>query len=305
MPLCDLTAAAAVVELEGDPWSHLHRTGKSAVDTLIEARGLAAVLGELGVASLTALATTGRTVASRIVGIRLLWENGEDFTAALADYSFAVARAAYDLLATYEPGEANAREHELRALVEQRLPGHLWALAVLARRGHDIEPQWEALGRPRVELPDVPKDVREAILREYAPGQRDTDPRWLVEAACLRTNPPDEAGLLRRAAEALDIAGLRPDRPVPAGELHDQGDGTYYAIDTLAGTVLISTLGPFCRESRGEDGAGARALDALRAKGFRYVDDKLGNTTFDGLPVYHFGDRQPLSVAQLLFYWQD
>ncbi|GAB3407934.1 hypothetical protein [Flindersiella endophytica] len=304
--LGDLTVAAAVVELEGDAWPHIRRTGTSAVDTLIEVCGMEAVLSELGVASTRALVTHGRTAAARVTGIRLCWENREDFTAALADDSFAVARAAYDLLATYEPDEENSREHELHAMVEQRLPGHQWALAILARRGHDIEPQWEALGRPRVELPGVPADVREAILREYAPGQRDTDPRWLLEAACLPPRPePGEAELLRQAKDALDQAGLAPETPVSAGDLHQQGDGTYYMIGTLAGTVVVSTLGRFFRESLAEDGADARALDALRANGFRYIDADLADVRFEGLPVYHFGARQPLSVSDLLFYWQD
>jgi hypothetical protein len=304
--LGDLTVTAGVVALEADAWPHIRRTGRSAVDALVETRGLDAVLTELGAESAEALATEGATVAGRMLGLRLLWEMRADFTPVLADDSFPVARAAYDLLITYEPDEENSGEAQLHAMVEHRLPGHLWALAVLGRRGHDIEPAWEALGRPRVELPAVPDDVREAILREYAPGQRDTDPRWLLEAAALpEAGQPDEAGLLRQATEALDEGGLRPETPVSAGDLHEQGDGTYYTIDTLAGTVVVSTLGPFFRESFTEDGPDARALDALRARGFRHIDAELGGVTFDGLPVYYFGARQPLSVDQLLFYWQD
>jgi hypothetical protein len=304
--LGDLTVAAGVVALEANAWPHIRRTGRSAVDTLVEARGLDAVLNELGAGSAEALATRGATTAGRMFGLRLLWENGDDFTAVLADPSVPVARAAYDLLITYEPDDDNSGETQLHAMVEHRLPGHLWALAILGRRGHDIEPAWEALGRPRVELPAVPSDVREAILREYAPGQRDTDPRWLLEAAALpEAEPPDEAGLLRQATAALDEAGLRPETPVSAGDLHEQGDGTYCTIDTLAGTVVVSTLGPYFRESLAEDGPNARALEALRARGFRYVDAELGGIKFAGMPVYYFGARQPLSVDQLLFYWQD
>jgi hypothetical protein len=73
----------------------------------------------------------------------------------------------------------------------------------------------------------VPADVRQAIVRTYTSGERQTDPRWLLEAACL--GPAAGAGadeLLRRAARALSGAGLRPRAPVSAGRLNQQGEGT-------------------------------------------------------------------------------
>jgi hypothetical protein len=191
-------------------------------------------------------------------------------------------------------------------MVQERRPGHLWALAVLHRRGHAIQAMWEALGSPRIELPGVPPDVREAIVRQYTPGQRDTDPRWLVEAACLEPVPdPWESDVveerLDRAAEALAAADLDPQEPVAAGEHHGTGSGTYDLIKTRTGPIMVSTLGPFFSGT----GADERAIAALRAAGFRHIDRALGDIRFEGLHVYFFGDRQPLTVQDLLFYWQD
>eukprot|EP01122_Echinamoeba_exundans_P016599 TRINITY_DN8463_c0_g1_i1.p1 TRINITY_DN8463_c0_g1~~TRINITY_DN8463_c0_g1_i1.p1 ORF type:complete len:625 (-),score=94.94 TRINITY_DN8463_c0_g1_i1:44-1918(-) len=39
--------------------------------------------------------------------------------------------------------------------------------------------------------------------------------------------------------------------------------------------------------------------------GYEIVPDALLDTRFDGLNVYFFGDRSPLQIRDLLFYWQD
>ena len=82
------------------------------------------------------------------------------------------------------------------------------------------------------------------------------------------------------------------------------GAGTYHHIDTSAGTLTLSTLGPFFHTD-GTDGADPPTIPALQAAGFRHIDPKLAGTTVDGLHVYFFGNRDPLTVGQLLFYWQD
>jgi hypothetical protein len=207
--LGDMSAVRPLAELAADPWRQHGGVGKQSIDTLIEIRGLAAVLAELGADSATSLATSGASVAARLLGLRLQWREGVDVSPSLADASVVVARTAYDLLAG-----ARGDDDALIEMVDQRRPGHLWALAVLHRRGHPIRDVWEALGSPSVDLLDVPLDVRRAIVREYVPGQRETDPRWLVEAACLEPSPdPDERGLLRDAAGALAGAGLEPQAP--------------------------------------------------------------------------------------------
>jgi hypothetical protein len=306
--LGDLTAARPLAALAADPWTHRRAAGEEAIDALIEVRGLPAVLTAFGVRTTEQLATSRScSEAERLLGLRLRWHADAPITSSLADDSVVIARAAYDLLA--ETGE---EEDTLIAMLEERRPGQLWALAVLARRG-PIRDRWETLGAPRVEVPGLPSDVRRAIVREYTPGQRETDPRWLLEAACAEPDlgasadgvarPPGNAGTdrLQRAAEALAAAGLHPHEPVPAGDHHGQGDGTYHVIGTDAGDVRVSTLGPFFDSTDGD----ARVTGALREADFRYIDATLDAIRVPGLYVYYFGDRTPLTVGTLLFYWQD
>jgi hypothetical protein len=297
--LGDLSAADALVELAADPWWFREPVGREGLDLLIDRNGSTAVIAELGASSAEELLTGGSTGARRLVAQRLV----DDVTPALGDSSTMVARKAYEYLAKTDNHDA-----ELRLLVEERGPGqaHLWALAVLHARGTDIRPVWAALGRPRIDLPGVPDDVRAAAVRTYVPGQRDTDPRWLLERACLEPAAgSDESQLLRRAVAALADAGLRPEEPISAGDEHRQGKGTYYRIVTAVGKVTVSTLGPFIRRRRAAPDSNGRACDVLVSVGFREIDAALAATRFEGLSVYYFGDRQPLTVGTLLFYWQD
>lgn len=294
--LGDLDAAGQLVALATSPWQHEQEIGAQGLETLVTAHGQDALLAALGADSVPALAFAGTSEASRHFGVRLLHAEGGDVTPALADPSVAVARTACELLAGL-PGD----DQVLLELVENYRPGHLWALAVLHSRGYPIHDAWESLGPPLIELPGVPADVRHAILRTYTPGERQTDPRWLLEAACL--GPATGAGedeLLRQAARALTSAGLQPQAPVSAGRLYGSGEGTYHEIDTRAGEVLVSTLGPFFAYE-----GDPRVLAVMAEAGFRRISGDLADTHVDGLHVYFFGTREPLTVRDLLFYWQD
>ncbi|MFB4313851.1 hypothetical protein [Actinomadura sp. 21ATH] len=297
----DATALGLLAVLASSPWRHLRLSGEEAIDELIERRGLPALLATLGTDSPEGLARAGARPAERLLGLRLVWRAGGDIAPFLGDGSVPVSRAAYDLLIAGYGDDA-----PLLALVEAGLPGRLWALPILHERGHDVRPMWERLGSPRVEVPGVPPDVREAIVRRYTPGQAGTDPLWLIEAALLDPPPPPEEAReirderLRAARAALAGAGLGPREPVPAGEHMRSGHGTYHVISTDAGTVRVSTLGPYFACAKD-----ARVARALRDAGFRHIDDALGGITFTGLAVYFFGSRAPLTVHDLLFHWQD
>ncbi|MFG2626851.1 hypothetical protein [Streptomyces sp. NPDC048473] len=65
--------------------------------------------------------------------------------------------------------------------------------------------------------------------------------------------------------------------------------------------LFISTLGRF---ATGDD-AGLVARQALEAAGFRWIDETTGAIRVTDLCVYYFGEREPLGVGALLFYWQD
>lgn len=312
--LGDLSAAPALSRLAADAWPHHRAIGERGIDALIEAHGVVRVLDALGAQSLTALVRIGARAEDRLLGVRMLHRSGGDVSAALADVDVVVANQAYELLAgSRRPDDAVL--HALVAAGHDAITGGtgtstpsgaagacLWALAVLHRRGVDIAPTWRALGAPRVPLDGVPDDVRLAIVRQYAPGQRQTDPRWILEAACMALPPePDADVQVQRAIDALTVHGLHPEEPVEAGEIYQQGSGTYHQIAVDGGNVQISTLGPFASIDTGAPGAEA----ALASAGFRSVEAALGRITFAGLHVYHFGARDPLRVGELLFYWQD
>lgn len=309
----DLRAVPALSRIAADAWLSRREIGEFGLDALMDARGEAAVITELGAESVTTLALAGRHTGDRLLGVRLLHRSGRDVSGALADVDVVVAHAAYELLS----GSRITDNAVLHALVEagrdavaectSMAPSGaagacLWALAVLHRRGVDVAPSWRALGSPRIALDGVPNDVRLAILREYVPGQRRTDPRWILEAACVPLPPPPDAAVqLRAALDALTECGVHPAEPVAAGDVYEQGAGSYYRIAVDGGYVEISTLGLFA--SVETNAAGAQA--ALVGAGFRCVDAALCQISFAGLHVYYFGARDPLAIGRLLFYWQD
>lgn len=288
--LGDVTVARPLALQAADDWTFRSRPAAAALDGLVARCGATAVLAEFGAEDAASLARDGATVADRLAGLRLL-DGHDDLVAVLADPHPHVTRAAYDrLVAAPLRGTAGLAE-----VASGAGPGALWALAVLL--AHGVEHPAAATA-PRVPLPDVPADVRAAIVARWAPGLRGTDPRWLVEKALagpVAPVPPPSA-----AVAALAAAGLAPGEPVTAHEHNDTGNGTYHRIDSAGGTVFVSTLGRFVR-ARGDGPAAA----VLATAGYRVLTDSLSSTVVDGLVVYFFGAREPLPVVDLLFYWQD
>jgi hypothetical protein len=296
----DLDVVEPLVARAASPWRFEYDVAMDALYALEAVHGQAALVAALGADSLPALAFDAVDEAHRLIGVRLLDDDAGDVTPALADPSVVVAREAYERRAD----DYISDDGPLLDLVERRAPGHLWALAVLHRHGHPIRDAWESLGPPVVELPGVPTDVRQAILCRYAPGQRQTDPRWLLEAACLPpASGPSGPELVDRAVTALAAAGLEPGAPRDAAVYGGNiGVATYYSIPTRDGPVWVCTLGPYfdCRT-----GVGADVLRAMGGAGFRVIDGELADTVVTGLHVYWFGDRREMTVGELLFYWQD
>lgn len=288
--LGDTTAARPLAALAADDWTFRAQPAAEALDELVARCGAAAVLAELGAEDAPSLLRNGAAAADRLVGLRWSTEHG-DLVAALADPHPHVARAAHDRLVAAPLRETAG----LTALASGSDPAGLWALAVLLAHGVDHP---AAATAPRVPLPDVPADVRAAVVAHWAPGLRGTDPRWLVEKALAEPAapvPPPSA-----AVDVLAAAGLEPGEPVSAGESYGQGHGTYHQIDVTGGRVLVSTLGRFVDVPE----AGP-AGPVLAAAGYRVIDGALSRIVVDGLVVYWFGDRKPLRVGDLLFFWQD
>lgn len=284
----DLTAAPELATLAAGPWQHGQEAGETALDALVERYGAEAVLARLA----------EDRPEDRLFRLRTRFRAGQDVTYALADPDRMVAHRAHtlahdaDRLRSYL-AEAPTTEAKLWAVL---------ALHELTEDPGETRTLYEALGRPRVEVPGLDEELRTAILHEYVPwSRRLTDPRWRVEVLCAeRPAPHDVDGWLRRAAEALASAGLAPDPPVHCGAHNQQGDGTYHVIEFGDGEVWISTLGRFAIAHE----AGTAARPVLAA-GFRWIDEETEAIQVTDLYVYYFGRRAPLSVGTLLFYWQD
>jgi len=287
--LGDRTAAAELATLAADPWPQRRKEGEAGLDALVARHGRPAVLADLG----------DLRPEDRVFRIRMRHRDGEEVTDMLADPDRAVAHLAQSLLTDAD---------RLRGYLDEAptVEAKLWAAYALHRLTGDAAETgalYDTLGRPLVEVTGLDEELRSAIVHEYGRScQRQSDPRWRIEALC--TEPPvrpDPDEQLRRAAGALTAAGRLPQPPVSCGEYHRQGGGTYHVIKFDGGALLVSTLGRF---ATGRDvDAGVR--QALESAGFRWIDEAVGAITVDGLCVYYFGRREPLDIRDLLFYWQD
>ncbi|MEV6768151.1 hypothetical protein AB0N05_05900 [Nocardia sp. NPDC051030] len=159
----DLHAVDHLIELAAAKWGPSREDARRAIDLIIETHGMRAVFG---VDSARELMLSGATMDRRLFGVRLQSLSGGDLSAALADSEVEVARAAYERLAD-DPASTVA----LLRMVDERAPGHLWALATLATQGHPISEHLTEFGTPLLELPGLPPDARTAILRMWPPGQ--------------------------------------------------------------------------------------------------------------------------------------
>jgi hypothetical protein len=291
--LGDLTAVSGLTTLAASPWQHERAAGEAGLHGLVARHGIEAVLNGVG----------DVRPEDRAFRVRMRAAADEDVTYALADPDRAVAHLAQSLADDAD---------RLRACIDEAptTEAGLWAAYALHRLTEDAGETrriYDRLGRPRVEVPGLGEELRAAIVHEYASRcQRQSDPRWRVEALCTEPPPvPDVDDQLRRAGSALTAAGLSPESPVSCGDHYQQGGGTYHYVNYGEDddAVLISTLGPFATGHRG--GSSREAREALEAAGFRWIDEATSDITVTDLCVYYFGDRKPLNVGTLLFYWQD
>ncbi|MFD3538444.1 hypothetical protein ACFWUQ_02955 [Streptomyces sp. NPDC058662] len=291
--LGDLTAAPELATLAFSHWPTRRAVGEAGLDTLADRHGVRAVLSGLDAAR----------PEDRAVAVRVRHRAGEDVTDALADPDTQVAHLTQSLLTCPVRVAAYLAE-------APTVDAKLWAAYALHRLTGDVAQTrtvYEELGCPRVEVEGLDEELRRAIVHEYGRDcEKQSDPRWRIEALCTEPpEPPDEERQLALAGAALTSAGLAPRPAVSCGDAHHQGGGTYHVIGYggLAGgrEVLISTLGRFA----GGHGDHPEARAALEAAGFRWIDGATGSIRVTGLGVYYFGAREPLDIATLLFYWQD
>ncbi|MEZ4294315.1 MAG: hypothetical protein R3B70_05015 [Polyangiaceae bacterium] len=316
--LGDIEAAVAALRLRYDAWTHRRHTGEAAVQALQERVGTLGLARAFGAADASAeeLGGLSRRHPEAVVrrwAIDVAPADAPWLTETLGDEEWVVAEGAEAAILRGGPAVGES----LRALArEAGAAPEVRARAILAllRRGQEEEARslWSAFEDGRIELIGVPDAIRRAVLHHYLPGQRGTDPRWVLEGELdlgidLHTERyagPDEAPeqILAAARQALEQAGFTSGKATPIGFIRQQGDGTYCHLETSAGVLEISELGRFVAT---EEDLPARARESLKQAGFLFVEGALAADFFDGLNVYFFGRREPLSIYNLLFYWQD
>lgn len=113
-------------------------------------------------------------------------------------------------------GRAGAACWALVTVARRSLPSGTVTEPVTVARVPEVHARLEPLAELGVPLPGIPRDVREAILRAQLPGERTTDPRFLLEGLRLgRCEHDAEPQHPARAHAALTAAGLRVGEPRP------------------------------------------------------------------------------------------
>ncbi|GGJ87307.1 HEAT repeat domain-containing protein [Deinococcus aquiradiocola] len=341
--LGDLTATRDLISLTSDPWQHHFMAGRRGLAALeAQVGGLAPMVRALQAAPqaraprslwgrvphpgtsplvdrLHALATADPMDAVRNWATMRLAELEPSHTAevlleALRDPDWWVLKNASDALSTLKPAPVEAL-HARVGNPELALDERRWAARTLLLLGES--PDLHVIPDMQVTLPAVvPLEVRSAIVRSYAPGaEAGSDVRWLIEGLTLPHRDHEAMKALRaeheQVVQALRTHGIEVGEAIDAGEWHSQGGGTYVVLPSEGGDLSLSTLGRFGAEHTwGGDGVHPatminRIRAALASVGWEWVDDDILSVTVPGLNVYYFGAREPLSVGELLFYWQD
>ena len=192
---------------------------------------------------------------------------------------------------------------------------------------------------------EAPDEVRAAVLRWAGDTretiEQGTDVRYCLEFLYQREQPGwidyDEERATadrERLVEAIKAKGFSVPQVRECGEVHEQGSGTYWVVtldDTTDSPLLyVSTLGPFLSAVRtrttrqgtgqsvswelgipmeqwqpGEQQMMQQCRELAEQQGFHWLEGALLGNVPPQLNVYFFGAREPLSISDLLYYWQD
>lgn len=312
--------APAAAALRCDPWRHRSALGEAGLRGLIARVGLDGVARALGGvdatdSGLSALALTHPDAPTRRWAVDVARAESPWLVDALRDAAFIVAEGALRRLATRDGTAAiDARLDALSLDETVAIVVRARAMLALWRRGHEelAAHNWNATPDAGVLLPEVPDDVRRAVLAAYLPGEAGTDPQWILEGLIelgldldvARETGLDEApdAIVDAARAALVDAGFIVGEAVPIGQVRQQGGGTYREVRVDGAVLQVCELGRFVAS---EEGLSSGVRTALEAQRFRVIEGALAQTVFEGLRVYYFGHRDPRTVAELLFYWQD
>lgn len=329
--LGDIKVAPELLALTENPWSHRHKNAQKALETLIDFHPSLESFGrDLLQAPELSDDEVWRGLKQQADGPTNRWALANapvsdaqisDCLAALTHDEWRTRKIASDWLIACNSGSAVLRDiflSETRGTDERS-----WAAYTLLKSG-ELQPEDRRLIKQdpatfQVDLGfELPVDVRDSIVEEYAEhSEVGTDVRYHLEFF-LNERPSydtDEADRNRLVA-ALKAEGLQVERCVGVGAFHQQGGGTYWLVQFEDNDdfchLNVSTLGKFVSffSQNEEDGAPTSPLHKkcraiAESQGFFWVDPKLREKIVSGLNVYFFGSREPLSIFDLLFYWQD
>ena len=196
----------------------------------------------------------------------------------------------------------------------------LWAMASLALGSKkpsmsfiadldDIKVPW---------LFKCPEIVRSTIINEYGLDYESfTDVRYLIEAANTKHEEFDNDRFREKLIDRLDKEGFTIHQTQDCGRYHGSGGGTYDVVETDKGQFFACTIGPFLAASNiiehttgnvsvhQDPKAVIQLRNIITSLGGLWLEDDLLGHEVPKLNVYFFGDREPLTVGDLIFYWQD
>ena len=195
----------------------------------------------------------------------------------------------------------------------------LWAIASLAI-GYNKKSTSYIQDLDRVTVPwqfKCPEVVRNAIIDEYGLAYEPfTDVRYIIESAVAKRKAFDSENFKEQLIEKLTKEGFSINNVLDCGKWHGSGGGTFYVIDTDNGKFFASTIGPFLTAPNLEHSTDDtsvkqdcsvmdRLQNIITSLGGLWLEDELLDHEVPNLNVYFFGDRGPLTVRDLVFYWQD
>lgn len=220
-----------------------------------------------------------------------------------------------------------------------------WAANTLIRRGNDAFDLFDVSSQETRELWRVPwpfpidERIRTAIVSHYAiDSEEGTDIRYLIEAELLDQpdyDDPKAASDRNRLVGALREAGIPVTAAKECGDYHQQGGGTFWVVnlgdESDSNQLFVSTLGPFASyinvqrhqsetssstswepASSTEDLPAAKQVKEMQLCqqiatncGYIWIEGDGLFQSVPGLNVYFFGNREPLRLYDLVYYWQD
>lgn len=329
--LGDIKVAPKLLALTENPWSHRHRNAQKALETLIDFHPSVESFGRdlLQNPELSG-DEVWRDLKQQADGPTNRWGLANapisdaqisDCIAALAHDDWRTRKTASNWFIAHSSGSAALRDTLLSKTCGT--DARSWAAYTLLKSG-ELRPEDRRLIRQvpakfQVDLGfEIPAEVRDSIIEEYAEhSEVGTDVRYKLEFFLKERSSydTDEADRNRLIA-ALKTEGLQIKKCENIGAFHRQGEGTFWIIQFADNDnfchLNVSTLGKFVSfYSKSEaDGAPASPLHKkcrviAETQGFFWVDPNVGEKIVPDLNVYFFGSRKPLSVFDLLFYWQD